>query len=279
MPGLRGEFSRAGGTFTYECVGSGPRVLFLNGSGATIDMVRPLISVLAQQLTIAIHDQRGLGRTHIPIGPYSMADYAHDARALMDHLGWDSCGVMGISFGGMVAQELAVTWPARIQRLLLACTSAGGAGGSSYPLHELFDLDETDRLERIIPLTDRRFTDEWLANRPQDRAYFTRSAATSNPTKTDESAAGHNARQGAWWQLEARRNHDVWDRLSRVESPTLVMSGRYDAIAPSENSAALTSQLSRAEHRVYEGGHQFFIQDPRALPEMITFFTEETETP
>lgn len=279
MPGIRGEFSRAGSTFTYECIGSGPRVLFFNGSGATIEVVRPLISILAQQLTIAIHDQRGLGRTDIPLGPYTMADYAHDARAFLDHLGWEECGVMGISFGGMVAQELAVTWPACVRRLLLACTSAGGAGGSSYPLHELFDLDEADRLQRIIPLTDRRFTDEWFADRPQDPAYFNRSVATSDPTESGESVAGHNTRQGAWWQLEARRNHDVWDRLPRIECPTLVMSGRYDAIAPMENGAAVTSQLSRAEHRVFEGGHQFFIQDPRALPEMITFFTQETEMP
>lgn len=264
-------------TFAYECHGSGPRVLFLNGSGATIEMVRPLVSILAQHLTVAIHDQRGLGQSSIPDGPYTMADYAHDALAFIDHLGWETCGVLGISFGGMVAQELAVTWPSRVDRLLLACTSAGGAGGSSYPLHELFDLDDATRLERIIPLTDRRFTDEWLADRPQDRAYFRRDTGSDIETGRVDPTTGNTARQGAWWQLEARRQHDVWGRLSRISCPTLVMSGRYDGIAPEENSAAITERVSSAELRSYEGGHQFFIQDRRALPEMSAFLLGNDE--
>ena len=66
-----------------------------------------------------------------------MADFAGDAAALLDHVGWEKANVFGISFGGMVAQELAVTWPERIDRLVLCCTSPGGEGGSSYPLDEL----------------------------------------------------------------------------------------------------------------------------------------------
>lgn len=276
-PEDRSTFIRDDCTFAHECHGSGPRVLFLNGSGATIDMVRPLVSVLARHLTVAIHDQRGLGQSSIPEGPYTMADYAEDALAFMDHLGWETCGVLGISFGGMVAQELAVTWPDRVERLLLACTSAGGTGGSSYPLHELFDLDDASRLEKIIPLTDRRFTDDWLAERPQDRAYFSRATESDSSGERVDRQTGHTARQGARWQLEARRHHDVWDRLSRITCRTLVMSGRYDGIAPEANSAAIVGQLSNAEHRVYEGGHHFFVQDPRALPDMSAFLLGEDE--
>lgn len=274
----RSAFTREDCTFTYECHGSGPRVLFLNGSGATIDMVRPLVKVLARTLTVAIHDQRGLGRTGIPDGPYTMAEYSHDARAFMDHLGWETCGVMGISFGGMVAQELAVTVPTRIERLLLACTSSGGTGGSSFPLHELSDLDGPIRLQRMIPLTDRRYTDEWLAERPQDRAYFERTTESDgSPERVDE-VTGNTARQGALWQLSARRHHDAWDRLPRISCPTLVMSGRYDGIAPMENGAAIAGQVIGAEHRVYEGGHHFFVQDSRALPEMSAFLNGHNET-
>lgn len=271
------SFSHDHGDFVYEIQGSGPRVLFLNGSGATIDLVRPLVQILAKQLTIAIHDQRGLGRTSVPDGPYTMADYARDALAFLDHLNWDTCGVLGISFGGMVAQEFAVTWPERVNRLILACTSSGGLGGSSYPLHELFDLDEEERIRRMIPLSDSRFTDEWFAERPQDRAYFTRAATTttteSRADGTHVSEAVPSARQGAWRQLMARRDHDVWDRLPRIQCPTLVMSGRYDGIAPPENGTAITSQVSGAEQRIYDGGHQFFIQDQRALPEMSNFLS------
>jgi pimeloyl-ACP methyl ester carboxylesterase len=211
-----------------------------------------------------------------------MADYARDAHAFLDHLNWDTCGVLGISFGGMVAQEFATTWPERVHRLVLACTSSGGPGGRSYPLHELFDLDEEERVRRMIPLSDSRFTDEWLAERPQDRAYFTRSAVTPTTESVTEGARGSEgvttARQGAWWQLMARRDHDVWDRLPRIQCPTLVMSGRYDGIAPPENGAAIKSQVSGSEQRIYDGGHQFFIQDRRALPEMSLFLSEPSTT-
>ncbi len=66
-----------------------------------------------------------------------MADLAHEALQLADHIGWDTFMVLGVSFGGMVAQELAVTSPERVRRLALVCTSSGGPGGSSYPLHTL----------------------------------------------------------------------------------------------------------------------------------------------
>ena len=68
-----------------------------------------------------------------------MAQYAADAAALLDHVGWATSAVVGVSFGGMVAQEYAVTFPERVIRLALVCTSAGGAGKPSYPLHELAD--------------------------------------------------------------------------------------------------------------------------------------------
>ena len=96
----------------YERRGSGPRLLFFNGSGATLASSAPLIWSFADRFDVVAHDQRGLGRTAIPPGPYTMADYARDAAALLDHLGWAACRVIGVSFGGMVAQELAVTWPA-----------------------------------------------------------------------------------------------------------------------------------------------------------------------
>ena len=85
-------------------------------------------TLFAKRFDVVAHDQRGLGRTEIPPTPYTMADYAADAMALVDHVGWDRCRVVGISFGGMVAQEIAVTWPERVERLALLCTSPGGAG-------------------------------------------------------------------------------------------------------------------------------------------------------
>ena len=124
----------------YERSGSGPRLLFCNGTGSTLATSSPLINVFAQRFDVVAHDQRGLGRTEIPPAPYTMAEYAADAIALVDAVGWDRFRLVGISFGGMVAQELAVTWPERVERLALLCTSAGGAAGTSYPLDELAQL-------------------------------------------------------------------------------------------------------------------------------------------
>src|SRR5918999_332479 len=152
----------------YERRGRGRPLLFLNGSGATLETSALLIQPFAERFDTVAHDQRGLGRTAVPPGPYRMADYAADAAAILDAVGWDRCRVFGVSFGGMVAQELAVTWPERVERLALACTSSGGAGGSSYPLHELVDLSEEERGQIGVRLLDSRFTPDWLATHDSD---------------------------------------------------------------------------------------------------------------
>src|SRR4029077_12911688 len=105
----------------YERSGQGPRLLFLNGSGSSIATSELLIKLFTNDFDVLVHDQRGLGESAIPPGPYEMADYAADAIALLDHVGGDTALVAGVSFGGMVAQELAVTSPARIDRLALLC--------------------------------------------------------------------------------------------------------------------------------------------------------------
>jgi pimeloyl-ACP methyl ester carboxylesterase len=250
----------------YERLGSGPPLLFVNGSGATIDSSRPLIEVFARSFDVAVHDQRGLGKTSVPPDPYTMADYAADAAALADHLGWDTFSLFGVSFGGMVAQELAVTVPERIERLVLACTSPGGEGGSSYPLHELEALPPDERAARGLAILDSRFTPEWLAEHPADRGLVEMQVARRGEPKADEQLRGERA------QLEARSHHDVCDRLGRITCPTLVASGRYDGIAPVPNGEFIARRIgASAQLRVYEGGHLFFVQDPAALPDLTAF--------
>ena len=112
----------------HELGGDGPDLLFLNGSGATLETSAPLIDRLRRSFRVLAFDARGLGRSGAVDAPYEMADLASDAFALLDHLGWQTCPVFGVSFGGMVAQEVAVTAPDRVARLALLCTSAGGVG-------------------------------------------------------------------------------------------------------------------------------------------------------
>ncbi|MET0901619.1 MAG: alpha/beta fold hydrolase [Acidimicrobiales bacterium] len=256
---------RANGIDLYhERLGRGAPLLWLNGSGSTIAQIAPLLDPYSAHFDVLIHDQRGLGRTEVPAGPYSMADYAADALALLDVVGWERTRVLGISFGGMVAQELAVTAPDRIERLALLCTSPGGEGGSSYPLHELGALAPEDRARRHGTLLDTRFDEAWLAEHPNDKALVDLMGARPEPT------------QGAVLQLEARRDHDVWDRLDRVTCPTLVASGRYDGIAAPENGEAIASRIPGAELRLFEGGHMFMVQDRAATRAVIDFLLQDS---
>jgi pimeloyl-ACP methyl ester carboxylesterase len=253
----------------YEVRGSGPNVLLCNGSGATIEATAPLIDALAAHFTVAVHDQRCLGRTGLPRDGRqpTMADYAADAAALLDHLGWATARVFGISFGGMVAQEIAVTWPERVERLALLCTSPGGAGGSSYPLHTLAAMAPDERARVSLHNLDARFDAAWLAEHPGDRAIADMMVARAAVPASVEQ------QHGAAMQLEARRNHDVYDRLPRVTCPTLVMCGEFDGLAPPSNSEAIAARIPGAELRRYQGGHLFAYQDRRALPDVFAFLT------
>jgi 3-oxoadipate enol-lactonase len=261
------KFERSEISINYEVSGSGPRVLFFNGSGATLKSTALLIGALAKTCTVLAHDQRGLGETSIPDGPYTMAQYANDGAALLDYVGWDTCAVVGISFGGMVAQEFAVSYPQRVEKLVLLCTSAGGDAGSSYPLHELGALPADERAARITTLTDTRFTPEWLATHPDDAAMVTMRNEQAAIPKSKETI------RGEMLQLGARISHDVSNRLHRITAPTFVMAGRFDGIAPVENSEEIVKRLPDATLSLYEGGHLFTAQDRQAIVDIRTFLT------
>jgi 3-oxoadipate enol-lactonase len=254
----------------YELGGTGPRLLLISGTGGDL-RARPgfFDGPLVESFEIAAYDQRGLGQSSVPPGPYTMADYADDAAGLLDALEWKDALVMGISFGGMVAQELALRHPARVSRLVLACTSSGGAGGASYPLHELGRLPEDERIVRHLELADTRCDEAWRCAHPDAWAslveFFTARAAVGRHDP------GRGA--GAELQLDARRRHDTWSRLGQISVPTFVCGGRYDGIAPPDNAERLASAIPDARLRFFEGGHLFLVQDPNAWPAITAFLT------
>src|SRR5689334_5267299 len=186
----------------YEQRGSGPRLLYFQGSGQTLAKSGMMVDGWAKEFDVVAFDQRGLGRTEIPPAPYEMADYAADAAALLDAIGWESCRAVGTSFGGMVAQEFAVTWPERVERLALICTSPGG-DFASYGLHTL-DSKSPDELAAIgATLLDTRFTPEWLAEHEGDRMIAEMVAQHRTPPSDPEVARGQRE------QLLARSRLDV----------------------------------------------------------------------
>ncbi len=254
----------------YERAGSGPPLLLISGTGGDL---RPPPRVFdapwARAFDVAAYDQRGLGQSSIPPGPYSMADYADDAAGLLDVLNWEDASVMGISFGGMVAQELALRHGRRVRRLVLACTSSGGGGGSSYPLHDLVDLPEEDKIPRHLELADTRYDKAWREANPDEW----KALASMFRDRTAVGADEPGRAVGAALQLDARRRHDTWDRLDQIDCPTFVCGGVYDGIAPPANAEHLASAIPGARLQMFDGGHLFLLQDRTAWPAITGFLS------
>lgn len=234
-----------------EVAGDGPPVLSIPGSASALsEDSGPAASPLTKWFSVASYDHRGLGRSSARDRKLTMDDFSQDAVAVADALGWDSFLVIGPSFGGMVAQHVASAQPARVSRLVLCCTSSGGQGGSSYPLHE-----------RPEPMTSLGLID----SRPE---LVKEMATLFSGRETPKEPAYER-------QLQARKDHDAWDLLPAITAPTLVCSGKYDGIAPPENGEALASRIPGARYELFEGGHAFMYQDARAWPCIIEFLAGE----
>lgn len=254
----------------YEIAGQGPRLLYISGTGADLRN-KPNIfdSVLADEFEILAFDQRGLGQTSRPDISYTMADYAEDATALLENLGWQHCHVMGVSFGGMVAQELAIRFPQSIERLVLCCSSSGGEGGHSYPFHELSSLTPEDMNAALVSINDTRHNDKWQ----QDNVGLYE--AILDLSNSRNAGAGESNREiGARRQLEARIDHNTFDRLSQIKIPVLIACGQFDGVAPLSNQKAIQNQLKEARLEIFQGGHDFYDDDPNAYERIGQFLKE-----
>jgi 3-oxoadipate enol-lactonase len=260
--------------FYYELHGTEagrPRLLFINGTGGDLRQRPSLVEgPLTGQMEVLAHDQRGLGQSGKPNHAYMMADYADDAAALLDHVGWDTAHVLGVSFGGMVAQEFALRHPSRINKLVLACTSSGGEGNASYPLHELAALGPDDYMTQILMIGDTRWAEKAEARGPDAFAKIAEFMKARQQVPEDGESAEVKA-VGAQRQLDARLGHDTWDRLASIQHPTLLIGGRYDGIAPAVNMENLQSRIPDAVLEFFEGGHGFLLEDRSAFPRILEF--------
>jgi len=258
--------------FYVEQAGSGDNVLVINGTGADLRKKPNIMdSPLTSHFHVTAYDQRGLGQTDKPETGYTMQDYADDAAAVMDALEIESAMVLGISFGGMVAQELSLRHGAYVSKLALWCTAPGGAGGASYPLQELEKLSGDARLIAGMKLNDSRIDDAWMATNAGAA-----DALEAARQRLDMSAFENEPRfsQGRAGQMAARAQHDCWDRLEHITCPVFLGGGKYDGIAKPEIMQAMQSKLPDARLTLYEGGHFFMLQDGKAFPDLMAFFAD-----
>lgn len=255
------ELVDRGVTLCTDRAGDGSPLLIINGTRSDLrNQPNALKWPIARHFDVLTYDHRGLGRSEQHDDSYqpTMADFAADALALCDSQGIDEFSVIGVSFGGMVAQELAMIAGTRLKKLVLCCTSSGGEGGASYPLHDLFERGQT--LDDIFGM--------WDIRAQYDRAF------AEELLKILEDREERDDPPGFPKQIEARRHHDTWHRLQLILAETMVAHGVYDGVAPPENSERLADRIPRSKLASFVGGHFFLWQDEHAWPSIISFLEE-----
>lgn len=224
-----------------EVRGEGRPLLLLNGVGAPLELWDPLVERLSGVQTIAF-DTPGSGRSPAPDWGLSIRGHAQLALDLLDKLGFGEVGVLGMSFGGMVAQELAYLAGSRVRRLVLASTSCGWGGLPGSP-EALMALTTPDvyYARRLLGAHGRRPVDG------EDRAIRARRRRSARPTSNSH---------GHLYQFWAAATWSSLPWLWQLPQPTLVLTGDRDTLVPPVNSQILATLLPAARlHLVPEGGH------------------------
>jgi len=236
-------------TLYYEVHGEGPPLLLVAGLGGGTWSWYGQVPYFKDCYRTIIFDNRGVGRSSIPQGPYQMRQFAEDARCLLDHLGVERAFVLGLSMGGMIAQELALLAPDRILALFLGCTHSGGlsrippAPGTIDLLMDNAGLSQKEIIEKNLPIF---FSEACRKEKPEVVAAYC-AAQLSSPEQPEY--AFHA-------QLAAIGTFDSSERLGQLSVATMIAAGSEDILIPPENAHTLAKRLSHAEVVVIPGvGH------------------------
>jgi pimeloyl-ACP methyl ester carboxylesterase len=260
----------------YEEYGAGEPLLLIMGWGGNAAAWKPQLPGLATRHHVIAYDNRGAGRSSAPCRPYNIRQLADDAAALLDALEIPSANVFGVSMGGMIAQELALQCPDRVNAVVLGCTSAGGANaaGTAELRSDIATLRAT--LKRGAPGLDwftefihRLWTDEAITRADpylQDFIF----ALIRYPPKP----------HGLLCQARAVANHDTYDRLVGMSQPTLVLTGDQDGLIACANSEILARGIPNASLQVFPGlKHAFHLEQPHDVNEVINAFFDSVSAP
>jgi 3-oxoadipate enol-lactonase len=258
----------------WESFGEGPAVLLVPGQGMTVDGWWATIPLLARSFRVIAFDNRDTGRSSRVSWPYSVAHMAHDAAAVLDAAGEQRAHVYGISLGSLVAQEVALRHPDRVEALVLGASSAGGfaaykpapsssaqmflvrAGAMKPEVAQWAAVPYTyaDKTRRLHP--ERIFADvaRRVSSPPEPLAYVHQAAAVAA--------------------------HDAYERLNRMAAPTLVVHGEQDVFVPPANALVLAERVPGAQLQLWpDAGHMYPIDEPRADQEIARFLLRHSAVP
>ncbi len=247
----------------WDAVGAGPPLLLIHGLGYARWGWEPVVGPLSERFRVLSFDNRGIGESDVPPGPYSAAELAADTVAVLDAAEVERAHVVGTSLGGMIAQELALSFPERIEKLVLACTTPGGPDAAPMPERTVSLIAEAATLAPEVVL--RRFVENALAiDAPEElveRIFRLRLEHPPDP---------------AGWQAQAAAGatFDVFDRLGELRAPTLILHGTEDGVVDVRNASLLAERIPDARVELFEGGgHLFFWERParfvRAVEEFL----------
>jgi len=245
-----------GPTVNYVRRGSGEPLLLIQGMGGNhLSWGEPFLAELERDFDLVAYDHRGVGRSSRVTDPFSIVELADDAAALLDALGWESAHVVGISMGGMVAQELALRHPDRIRTLTLGCTYCGGEG-SALTSNEVFSklaeaMMSGDPDRAIATSYEVNVSPGYGADKSAYATFY--EMATALPTAVPV----------IMLQAQAVQAHDTLERLGEIKVPTLVVHGTVDEMLPFSNAVLIASRIPGAQlERLDEVGHMFWWEQP-----------------
>ncbi len=251
---------------SYETFGSGDPLLLIMGFGMPGIAWTPVLPFLGGFKCI-YYDNRGTGNSDRPEGAYSMGAMAEDAAGLLDALGIEKAKVYGISMGGMIAQELALHHPHRVEKLVLGCTAAGGSTARMAPFDVLEKLVASVRLmatkpeealDVLIPLL---YPTEFAAQHPELKPLMLaglRMVPGTPPETADRTVAG-------------LIQFNTYERLPQIKCPVLIVHGEKDLLIPPENARIMKARLQNAELvTIPDAGHGYWAADPIGIHQRIS---------
>ena len=248
----------------YERSGAGEPLLLIQGmSGTHVAWGEPFLAALHEAgFETLVYDHRGIGRSAAWRTPFTLVELATDAVALLDAVGWPDAHVLGISMGGMVAQELALAAPERVRTLTLGCTYAGGPESALTAPEVMQGLGAammSGDAERAIRAGYEVNVSPAFAADEANYATF-REMAASVPAPLPV----------IMLQMQAIGGHDTSARLAQLAPPTLVVHGTEDRMLAVANGRAIAAAIPEARLEELDGvGHLFWWERPQRSADLV----------